>query len=199
MNIILASTSASRQKILKKFAVPFTCIAPDCDETPLPNESAIDLVKRLSLAKARSVAQKYPDSLVIGSDQVGVLDDKIIGKPHTVENAVKQLTLSSGKTFNFYTGLCVIHQKSKQVVTTYEPYQVTFRQLTLAEINAYINKEMPLQCAGSFKCDELGITLFEQFNGNDINALIGLPLIKLNQIMINMGFNPLLLNQNSIN
>lgn len=193
MKIILASTSISRQKILKKFALPFECIAPNCDETPLPQENAIDLVLRLSQLKAESVAKHRPNDMVIGSDQVGVLDDKIIGKPHTIANARQQLINSSGKTFYFYTGLCVIHQQSKQMVTIYEPFSVTFRKLTLAEIDAYIAKEMPLQCAGSFKCDELGITLFEKLNGNDVNTLVGLPLIKLNQIMIDMGFNPLLL------
>lgn len=192
MKIILASTSESRKKILKKFAIPFECVAPHCDETPLHNESAIDLVLRLSQIKAQSVAKTHPHSLVIGSDQVGVLDGKIVGKPYTIENARQQLLNSSGKTFYFYTGLCVIHSQTQQMVTTYEAFRVTFRQLTLAEIDAYITKEMPLQCAGSFKCDELGITLFEKLEGDDINSLIGLPLIKLNNIMISMGVNPLL-------
>lgn len=193
MKLILASTSESRKKILKKFALPFDCVAPQCDETPLPNESAIDLVLRLSQIKAESVAAHHPNDIVIGSDQVGVLDGKIIGKPHSTDNAIAQLLNSSGKTFYFYTGLCVIHQSSQQITTLYEPFKVTFRQLTLAEIESYVQKEKPLQCAGSFKCDELGITLFEKFEGHDINALVGLPLIKLNQILIQMGFNPLLL------
>lgn len=191
--IILASTSQSRKKILHKFALPFECIAPTCDETPFPQETAIDLVLRLSQIKAQSVAQHHPTAIVIGSDQVGVLDGKIIGKPHNRANAIAQLTASRGKTVNFYTGLSVIHLNTKQQITTYEQFDVTFRNLSEAEITAYVDKEKPLQCAGSFKCDELGITLFEKFTGNDINALIGLPLIKLNQIMIDMGFNPLLI------
>lgn len=192
-NIILASTSASRKKILKKLALPFTCIAPTCDETPLAQESAIDLVLRLSQIKAQSIAKKYPDAIVIGSDQVGLLDSKIIGKPYTREKAIAQLLASSGKTVNFYTGLSVIHLASQQNITTYEPFNVTFRQLSLVEITAYVDKDQPFQCAGSFKCDELGITLFEKLDGNDLNALVGLPLIQLNQIMIRMGFNPLLI------
>lgn len=195
IKLILASTSASRKKILKKFSLPFECMAPQCDETPLVNEGAIDLVLRLSRIKAQSVAERYTGSktIVIGSDQVGVLDEKIVGKPHTIENAKQQLLKSSGKTFYFYTGLCVINAQTQQTVTLYEPFKVTFRQLSEAEIDAYIAKEMPLQCAGSFKCDELGITLFDKFEGDDINSLVGLPLIKLNQIMIQMGINPLLI------
>jgi len=195
MKIILASTSESRKKILKKLAIPFECIAPICDETPLLNENAIDLVLRLSQAKAQSIAKNYlgTDTLIIGSDQVGVLDGKIVGKPHTTANAKQQLLNSRGKAFYFYTGLCVIDAKTQNMSISYEPFKVNFRQLNEAEIDAYITKEMPLQCAGSFKCDELGITLFEQLEGDDINSLVGLPLIRLNKIMIDMGYNPLFL------
>lgn len=195
MKLILASTSESRKKILKKLAIPFDCIAPECDETPLLNENAKDLVLRLSYIKAQSVAKNYigTETIIIGSDQVGVLDGQIVGKPHTVENAKLQLSKSSGKTFLFYTGLSVINAQTQQSVTIFEPFQVTFRPLSEAEIASYIAKEMPLQCAGSFKCDELGITLFEKFEGNDINALVGLPLIKLTKIMTEMGYNPLLI------
>lgn len=195
MKLILASTSESRKKILKKLAIPFDCIAPECDETPLLNENAKDLVLRLSYIKAQSVAKNYigTETIIIGSDQVGVLDGQIVGKPHTVENAKLQLSKSSGKTFSFYTGLSVINAQTQQSVTIFEPFQVTFRTLSEAEIASYIAKEIPLQCAGSFKCDELGITLFEKFEGNDINALVGLPLIKLTKIMTEMGYNPLLI------
>lgn len=192
MNLILASTSLSRQKILKKFQVPFESIAPDCDETPLEHEDPVSLVLRLSRIKAQSVAKSHPNSLVIGSDQVGVFNGQIIGKPLTEENAIKQLTTCSGQTVHFYTGLSVINTATNDSVTLYEPFEVTFRQLSLAEIKAYVQKEQPLQCAGSFKCDELGITLFEKLRGDDINSLIGLPLIRLNQILISMGYNPLL-------
>lgn len=195
MKIILASTSESRKKILKKFAIPFDCIVPVCDETPLADETAIELVLRLSQAKAQSIADQYigTKSLIIGSDQVGVLDNKIIGKPHTISNAKQQLRNSRGKEFYFYTGLCVIDANTQKMVTCYEPFKVTFRHLNEAEIDAYIAKEMPLQCAGSFKCDELGITLFNNLEGDDINSLVGLPLIRLNKIMIEMGYNPLLI------
>ncbi|WP_392565745.1 Maf family protein [Utexia brackfieldae] len=192
MKIILASTSLSRQKILKKFQIPFESIAPTCDETPLENEDAVSLVLRLSKIKAQSVAKHQPNSLVIGSDQVGVFNGQIIGKPLTEDNAIRQLTACSGQTIHFYTGLTVINTVTHQSITLYEPYEVTFRQLTLDEIKAYIRKEQPLQCAGSFKCDELGITLFEKLHGDDINTLVGLPLIRLNQILIEMDYNPLL-------
>ncbi|MCX8639614.1 septum formation inhibitor Maf [Gilliamella sp. B3172] len=193
MKIILASTSLSRKKVLEKLAIPFECVPPVCDETPLPGESAEQLVVRLAKLKAQSLVAKYPNSLIIGSDQVGVLNDQIVGKPHTVENARIQLKKSSGNTFYFFTGMTVIDTQSMQSTTICEPFKVTFRQLTDAEIDAYIAKEMPLQCAGSFKCDELGITLFDKLEGNDINSLIGLPLITLNKIMIKMGHNPLLI------
>lgn len=193
MKIILASTSLSRKKVLEKLAIPFECVPPVCDETPLPGESAEQLVVRLAKLKAQSLVAKYPNSLIIGSDQVGVLNDQIVGKPHTVENARIQLKKSSGNTFYFFTGMTVIDTQSMQSTTICEPFKVTFRQLTDAEIDAYIAKEMPLQCAGSFKCDELGITLFDKLEGNDINSLIGLPLLTLNKIMIKMGHNPLLI------
>lgn len=192
MKLILASTSVSRQNILKKFNLAFDCVAPDCDETPYPNEEAINLVQRLSRIKAESVAKQYANRIIIGSDQVGVLNKQIIGKPHTVENAIKQLQACSGKTIHFYTGLTVMHTGNQQSITVYEPFSVTFRHLSLAEICAYIEKEQPLYCAGSFKCDELGITLFDKLTGEDINTLIGLPLIRLNKILIEMGYNPLL-------
>ncbi len=193
MKIILASTSLSRKKVLEKLAIPFDCVPPICDETPLPNESAQQLVVRLANAKAQSLVASNPDSLIIGSDQVGVLDGKIVCKPLTIENAKQQLKNSSGKAFYFYTGMTVINTRTGQSQTICEPFKVTFRQLTDAEIDAYIAKEMPLQCAGSFKCDELGITLFDKLEGDDINSLVGLPLIKLNKIMIDMGCNPLFL------
>ena len=193
MKIILASTSLSRKKVLEKLAIPFECVPPVCDETPLPGESAEQLVVRLAKLKAQSLVAKYPNSLIIGSDQVGVLNDQVVGKPHTVENARIQLKKSSGNTFYFFTGMTVIDTQSMQSTTICEPFKVTFRQLSDAEIDAYIAKEMPLQCAGSFKCDELGITLFDKLEGNDINSLIGLPLLTLNKIMIKMGHNPLLI------
>lgn len=193
MKTILASTSLSRKKVLEKLAIPFDCVPPICDETPLPNESAQQLVVRLANAKAQSLVASNPDSLIIGSDQVGVLDGKIVCKPLTIENAQQQLKNSSGKAFYFYTGMTVINTHTGQSQTICEPFKVTFRQLTDAEIDAYIAKEMPLQCAGSFKCDELGITLFDKLEGDDINSLVGLPLIKLNKIMIDMGCNPLFL------
>jgi MAF protein len=193
MKIILASTSPSRKKVLEKLAIPFEYVPPICDETPLKGETAEQLVVRLAQLKAQSLVATYPNSLIIGSDQVGVLDGQIVCKPHTIEKAQQQLKNSSGKAFYFYTGMTVINTRTGQSQTICEPFKVTFRTLTDAEVQAYITKEMPLQCAGSFKCDELGITLFDKLEGDDINSLVGLPLIKLNKIMIAMGCNPLLL------
>ncbi|MDF7666353.1 Maf family protein [Orbaceae bacterium ESL0727] len=193
MQIILASTSPSRKKLLNKLRIPFTAVPPICDETPLMGETAEQLVLRLSKIKAQSLVASYPNSLIIGSDQVGLLDGNIIGKPHTMDNARKQLQQSSGKTLQFFTGLTVINTQTAQSVTLCEPFKVTFRQLTASEIDAYLVKEQPLQCAGSFKCDELGITLFAKLEGNDIDSLVGLPMLQLNKIMIEMGCNPLYL------
>lgn len=192
MKIVLASTSVSRKKILKKLGVPFLSVPPHCDETPLPNEDPVSLVLRLSKIKAESVSGDFSNSLIIGADQVGVVNGELIGKPLTETNARLQLQYCSGKTVNFYTGLTVINTNDNHRITLYEPFQVTFRSLTFKEINAYVKKEQPLHCAGSFNCDELGITLFDQLQGNDINTLIGLPLLKLNKIMIELGFNPLM-------
>lgn len=192
MSIILASTSPSRKKLLEKLGIAFTVLAPNCDETPLPGEDPVSLVLRLSKQKAESVAHQTLDSVIIGSDQVGEYQGQILGKPLTAENACKQLHNCSGQTLNFYTGLTVLNTKTKQSITLYEPFEVTFRKLTSEEINAYVSKENPLHCAGSFKCDALGITLFKQLNGADIHSLIGLPLIQLNRILIEMGYNPLM-------
>lgn len=192
MQIVLASTSLSRQKILKKFGIHFTTAVPICDETPSINEDPVSLVLRLSQDKAKSVANNFTNSLIIGSDQVGEINGRLLGKPLTKKNAIKQLQLCSENTVNFYTGLCVLNTNDNQTITLYELYQVTFRKLTVSEIEGYIKKERPLNCAGSFKCDGLGITLLHQLHGNDINSLIGLPLIRLNHILISMGINPLL-------
>lgn len=189
MKLILASTSESRKKIVSKLMIPFHCISPECDETPQENECAEKLVQRLSYEKAQSVAKNNPNAITIGSDQVGVLDGKIIGKPLTESKAKEQLCSASGKQFVFFTGLSVIVPSLNFNLTTYETFTVTFRHLSDTEIDHYVKKEKPLCCAGSFKCDELGITLFDKLEGNDINTLIGLPLIKLNKMLIDIGYN----------
>lgn len=190
--LYLASTSRYRQQLLAKLTDKFSCMKPDVDETPLPGENAEALVKRLALAKAQAVASTLATGLVIGSDQVAVFNNAIIGKPHTFNRACEQLRLFSGQKVTFLTGLAVINITSGQQQVVVEPFTVHFRSLSDAEITAYVQKEQPLDCAGSFKSEGLGISLFSRLEGDDPNSLIGLPLIRLNQMLINEGINLLL-------
>ncbi|MDI9277826.1 nucleoside triphosphate pyrophosphatase [Pantoea sp. EABMAA-21] len=189
--LILASTSPFRQALLSKLGLPFIAVAPDCDETPQSNETAPQLVQRLALAKAQALAARFPQSWIIGSDQVCVLDGNITGKPHTVENACRQLAVASGKVITFYTGLALIQPQTAQQQVVCEPFNVHFRHLSQAEIRHYVEKEQPLNCAGSFKSEGMGICLFERLEGRDPNTLIGLPLIALNKMLIKVGINAL--------
>ncbi|RAU47207.1 septum formation inhibitor Maf [Pseudocitrobacter sp. RIT415] len=189
--IILASTSPYRRLLLEKLGIPFTCAAPEVDEIPLPAETPRHLVLRLAQAKAQALAERFPHHLIIGSDQVCVLDGEITGKPHTEENARKQLKKASGNIVTFYTGLALYNSVNGQLQTECEPFDVHFRHLTEQEINHYVQKESPLNCAGSFKSEGLGIALFERLEGRDPNTLVGLPLIALCQMLRREGFNPL--------
>ena len=190
--LYLASTSVYRQQLLTKLTSQFCAVKPNVDETPKPGESAEQLVRRLALAKAQAVADNIKQGLVIGSDQVAVFKQRIIGKPHTVDNAVMQLREFSGQTVTFLTGLALVNAQNGNSQLVVEPFEVSFRSLSDAEIHAYIAKEQPLDCAGSFKSEGLGISLFSKLNGNDPNSLIGLPLIQLNQMLLNEGVNVLL-------
>lgn len=194
--LILASTSPYRRALLEKLGVEFICAAPDTDETPKDGESATDLVQRLAQEKAHSLSEKFPNHFIIGSDQVCVIDGKIVGKPGSIENAHQQLRAASGKVITFYTGLCVLNSHTMQKEIICEPFHVHFRRLTDDEINAYIKLEMPLYCAGSFMCEGAGILLFSQLEGRDPNALVGLPLIALNEILLKFGYNALFEGQN---
>ncbi|UIL51073.1 MULTISPECIES: Maf family protein [Pantoea] len=190
-SILLASTSPFRKALLDKLGLPFITAAPEVDETPQPGETAEVLVSRLAVAKAKALAQAYPDHWIIGSDQVCVLNGMITGKPHTVENARAQLRAASGNRITFYTGLALFHPASQQLMQCCEPFVVHFRDLSEAEIAAYIEKEQPLYCAGSFKSEGLGICLFDRLEGRDPNTLVGLPLIALNGMLRQAGINPL--------
>ncbi|MFC3031183.1 Maf family protein [Pseudoalteromonas fenneropenaei] len=196
-NLILASSSPFRQSILKKFNLKFTAFAPDIDETPLAHETAQQLVARLSEQKARTAKQLFTDGLVIGSDQVAVFGDSILGKPHTKANAITQLTQFSGHKVTFLTGLSVYDIATDMAKTVVEPFHVHFRALSSEEIERYIDVEQPLQCAGSFKSEGLGICLFEKLEGDDPNALIGLPLIQLQRLLADFGVNVLMLQHRS--
>ena len=189
--LILASTSPYRRLLLEKLGIPFTCASPEVDELPLPAETPRHLVLSLAQAKAQALAERFPHHLIIGSDQVCVLDGEITGKPHTEENARKQLKKASGNIVTFYTGLALYNSVNGQLQTECEPFDVHFRHLTEQEINHYVQKESPLNCAGSFKSEGLGIALFERLEGRDPNTLVGLPLIALCQMLRREGFNPL--------
>lgn len=189
--LVLASTSPFRKTLLEKLGLAFITASPEVDETPQVNESATDLVQRLACAKARTLADKYPQHLIIGSDQVCVIAGKITGKPHTEETARRQLSQASGHSVIFYTGLALFDSANNHLQVTCEPFNVDFRTLSDEEIVNYIAKEQPLNCAGSFKSEGLGITLFDRLSGRDPNTLVGLPLIALCEMLRNVGVDPL--------
>jgi septum formation protein len=177
--LVLASTSIYRSNLLKRLQIAFVTAAPDVDETPLPDESARATSLRLAEAKARAVAAHYPNALIIGSDQVALLDGEQLGKPYTHDNAVKQLQKMCGKTTCFYTALVLLNVHTGNLQTDVAENFVTLRNLSNAEIEGYLRKEQPYHCAGSAKSEGLGIALMRRMTGDDPNALIGLPLILL--------------------
>ena len=185
--LVLASTSSFRKMLLDKLDIPFETASPDIDETHRPDESPADLVQRLSIEKALAVAKDYPEHLIIGSDQVACVDGQILGKPGDFTRAKQQLTRASGKKVTFYTGLTLVNSVSGNRQTICEPFTVHFRQLNEQQIERYLNKEQPFNCAGSFKSEGYGITLFSKLEGDDPNTLIGLPLIRLVQMLENEG------------
>lgn len=177
--LVLASTSPFRKALLERLGIAFETLSPAVDESRLPEEAADRLVMRLSEAKARAGAAVYPDGLIIGSDQVAVCGQEILGKPGNHARACEQLTLLSGQRVSFYTGLCLYDAASGNSKVDMLPYHVTFRHLSAEQIDRYLRAEQPYNCAGSFKSEGLGISLFERMQGDDPNALIGLPLIRL--------------------
>lgn len=185
--LILGSTSPYRRELMQRLHVPFETAAPDIDETRHLGESAHDMVLRLSLEKAQKVAGQHPDALVIGSDQCAVLHEQVIGKPGTHENAVKQLQNASGETVYFLTGLCLYDSLDGSYQLDVVPFQVDFRELTDGEIDNYLRKDQPYNCAGSFRSESLGITLFKRMTGDDPTALMGLPLIRLSGMLRQAG------------
>ncbi|MBD1388452.1 septum formation inhibitor Maf [Neiella sp. HB171785] len=191
--IILGSTSPFRKAILEKLAIPFVCCAPDVDESARNNEQPKDLVERLAIEKAQAVAKNYQHGLVIGSDQLAVVDGMVLGKPHSHEKAVTQLKNSSGKVVTFYTGLCLLDVESGAYQSLVEPFEVHFRTLTDAEIEHYLKLETPYKCAGSFKSEAAGISLFKKLVGDDPNTLMGMPLIRLIELLRNQGVDVLAL------
>jgi MAF protein len=185
--LILASTSRYRRALLERLGLPFTCIAPDTDETRRPGEPPAALVARLAEAKARAVGARHPGALVIGSDQVAVIDDEILGKPGDAARARAQLRRTSGRTVTFQTGLCLLDTVHDRAQIEVVPFRVVFRTLDDDLIGRYLDREQPWDCAGSFKSEGLGVVLFERLDGDDPNALIGLPLIRLVRMLEQAG------------
>jgi len=185
--IILASTSKYRRELLARLGLPFDVAAPGVDETPLPLEAPQDTSLRLAEAKARAVAERFPQAIVIGSDQVAVLDGLALGKPGNHDNAVRQLKAMRGKEVQFHTALCLCHAASGRTATRVVPYYVRFREYSDAQIERYLHLEQPYDCAGSARCEGLGIALIAEMRGNDPNALIGLPLIALTEMLAEQG------------
>ncbi len=181
--LVLASSSIYRKELLSRLNIPFETLAPNVDETPLPHESARDTSTRLAQVKARAVAGKYPDALIIGSDQVALLEGQQLGKPLTHANAVKQLRAMRGKTTHFYTALTLLNSRTGHMQTEVTENLVTLRDLGDTEIEGYLLKEQPYHCAGSAKTEGLGIALISRMSGDDPNALIGLPLIILVEML----------------
>ncbi len=191
MDIILASTSPYRKALLQRLQIPFRCVAPGAEETRMPGEAPAAMAARLALAKARSVAQQHPQALVIGSDQVAALDDRVMGKPGSHAAARAQLAASSGREVAFHTGLALVCNARGLEQFHVEPFSVQFRTLTETQIEGYLRREQPFDCAGSFKCEGLGIALFTRLCGDDPTSLEGLPLISLVQLLAATGLDVL--------
>ncbi|ABA88470.1 nucleotide/nucleic acid-binding septum formation-inhibiting protein [Syntrophotalea carbinolica DSM 2380] len=186
--IVLASTSPYRMQLMRQLGLPFHVAAPQYQEQ-IDQEIAPELlVKHQAAGKAKSLAQKYPDALIIGSDQVFVdASGRVLGKPDSLEGAVRQLRGMAGKSHTFYTGLSVYDSNRDETLTGFATYRVTLRALTEQEIRCYLQRENPLDCAGSFKVEGLGIALMQRLEGDDYTTLIGLPLIKLVDFLGHFG------------
>lgn len=186
-SLVLASTSIYRSQLLSVLQIPFRTDSPDVDETPLPGEDAKQTSYRLSRLKAEAVTSRHPDALIIGSDQVALLEGEQLGKPMTHDNAVRQLRAMRGKTVTFFTALSLLNARTGHMQTEVVETHVTFRNVDDQQIENYLIKEQPYHCAGSAKSEGLGIALIRRIEGNDPNALIGLPLIALIDMLEKQG------------
>jgi septum formation protein len=185
--LILGSSSPFRAQLLDKLQLNYITFSPDIDESSQSGETPEHLVKRLSEQKALAVAQQFGTGLIIASDQVAIVDGNILGKPGNHENAINQLSSVSGKTVRFLTGLALYNAQSNKMQSLVEHFDVSFRELTSQQIDFYLKQEKPYNCAGSFKSEGFGISLFSRLQGDDPNTLIGLPLIKLIDFLANEG------------
>jgi septum formation protein len=191
MQLVLASTSPYRRELLSHLGVPFETAAPDVDESPLGGESPDATARRLSVLKARAVAEKFPDALIIGSDQVALLEGRQLGKPGNFDNAVTQLQAMRGRALEFHTALTVLNARTGHAQTAVVPVRLVMRDYTDAQIAAYLRKDQPYNCCGSAKSESLGIALIARYETEDPNALVGLPLIKLTEMLANEGLDVL--------
>ncbi len=186
-SIVLASGSLYRSSLLQKLHLKFVTFNSTIDESALPHETPKELAIRLSVAKATATAKKYCDHLIIGSDQVAAIGNTMMGKPGNRENAIQQLTMQSGQIVQFFTGICVLDSKSGRLLSDLDICEAHFRTLSAQQIQRYIDAEQPFDCAGGFKSEGFGIALFHKITGEDPNALIGLPLIKLIALLDQFG------------
>lgn len=188
IELVLASSSLFRRRLLRQLSVEFRTLDPAIDESPLPNEKPQTLVRRLSIAKARAVVSRAPTALIIGSDQVAVHRGEIVGKPRDHADAVAQLLASSGKTVTFFTSVALLNSGNGSLQAEVVPFAVRFRPLTREKIERYLEREKPYGCCASLRADGLGIALLDQLRGDDPTALIGLPLTVLSQMLEREGF-----------
>ena len=189
--LILASTSRYRRELLSRLRLPFDVVSPEVDEAPESGERPEALAQRLAVAKARAVAALHPSAIVIGSDQVADLDGASIGKPGNHQRATAQLTMMSGRTVVFHTAIAVLCNARAFAATAIVPVTVRFRTLAATEIERYLRAEQPYDCAGSAKCETLGIALLEAIESDDPTALVGLPLIRTCDLLRRAGIDPL--------
>lgn len=190
-DIVLASSSPYRRELLEKIIPAFSTATPDIDESSRQDEAPLHLSKRLAFEKASALTKQYPHHLIIGSDQVAMLDNIQLHKPGSFEKCVQQLQLSSGKIIKFYTSLCVLNSKTGEHHADIDVCSVHMKSISDAEITAYVNREKPFNCAAAFKSEGLGIALFKEIEGSDPNALVGLPLIKLIQLLEKFNYHVL--------
>ncbi len=188
MQLVLGSSSPFRKKLLQRLTDNFVCESPDIDESPLFEESPEALVERLSIEKAKAVAEQTGDALIISSDQIAIFEGEILGKPHTHERAIDMLNAFSGNSVRFETGLCLYNSVTEQYQYKSIPTVVHFRELSAETIESYLLKDKPYRCAGSFQAEGLGVVLFERLESQDPSALIGLPLIELTSMLANEGY-----------
>jgi len=190
-SLILGSSSPFRASLLEKLGLSFSTISPDIDEQTQDGETAEQLVSRLSSQKAQAIAEQVDSGLIIGSDQVAVLNGDVLGKPGNHANAIEQLKAASGNKVRFLTGLTLLNASNGNSQSCVEPFDVHFKTLTDAQIEYYLRQEQPYQCAGSFKSEGFGISLFSKLDGDDPNSLIGLPLIRLIDMLLVEGIDVL--------